>query len=89
MVLFLQKSTKLTAVHSVKYRGGSGPILLDETMCRGTETSLAQCFHKRFYSHDCDHSEDVGIICNIKVWETGKWSKLLLVFSFLTKQFMK
>ncbi|XP_025103064.1 deleted in malignant brain tumors 1 protein-like isoform X2 [Pomacea canaliculata] len=64
--------TKLTAVPSIKYRGGSGPILLDGVSCRGTETSLAQCDHKVFYHHDCDHSEDVGIICNIKVWETAQ-----------------
>lgn len=48
------------------YGEGSGTILLDKVNCEGTETSLADCGHQGFYKHNCDHSKDVGVICNIR-----------------------
>ncbi|XP_025100074.1 deleted in malignant brain tumors 1 protein-like [Pomacea canaliculata] len=53
------------AVTSVIYGVGQGRILLDDVNCRGTETSLDQCAHRGFYVHNCAHSEDIGIVCNI------------------------
>lgn len=47
---------------TVKWNG-KGHILLSEVRCSGAETSLAQCLHRGYYSHDCDHSQDVGVIC--------------------------
>ncbi|XP_025103108.1 deleted in malignant brain tumors 1 protein-like [Pomacea canaliculata] len=52
------------AVATSVYGAGTGRILLDDVTCQGTERSLAQCSHKTFYSHDCSHNEDVGVICN-------------------------
>ena len=43
---------------------GTGPILLDEVQCSGNETSISQCYHQDIGSHDCEHTFDVGIICN-------------------------
>ena len=37
------------------------PILLDDMACNGSETSLTECAGVRI--HDCDHSEDAGVIC--------------------------
>ncbi|XP_019863715.1 PREDICTED: neurotrypsin-like [Amphimedon queenslandica] len=52
------------------YRGeayfgqGTGSIVLDDVSCVGNETSLyQQCSHGSPLSHNCTHSEDVGVVC--------------------------
>lgn len=42
---------------------GTGPIVMDNVRCIGTETNIAQCSHKEWAVHDCNHREDVGIMC--------------------------
>lgn len=42
---------------------GTGRIMLDNVRCVGTEENLAQCSHKEWTVHDCNHREDVGIMC--------------------------
>ncbi|XP_025102868.1 deleted in malignant brain tumors 1 protein-like [Pomacea canaliculata] len=51
-------------VGSVVYGPGQGTILLDDVICQGTETSLDQCSHLPFYQHNCQHVEDIGVICS-------------------------
>jgi hypothetical protein len=52
----------------VSYKGsayfgqGSGNILMDEVACTGSEANIGQCPH--LSSHNCAHSEDVGVICS-------------------------
>jgi len=46
-----------------RYGAGSGTIWLDNVQCRGTETSIADCRHRSWGSHDCGHSEDVSVSC--------------------------
>ncbi|XP_025102812.1 deleted in malignant brain tumors 1 protein-like [Pomacea canaliculata] len=58
-------SPEVLAVQSPVFGAGSGNISLDDLACRGTETSLAQCGHSGYYSHNCGHSEDVGVVCNV------------------------
>jgi hypothetical protein len=43
---------------------GSGPILLDDVQCTGTENLLLDCVHREpVGSHNCSHFEDAGVRC--------------------------
>ena len=44
---------------------GTGPILLDDVMCDGTEASLMDCVSEQ--TNDCTHLEDAGVRCNGKL----------------------
>ena len=37
------------------------PIQFDEVECTGAEGSLGECMF--ITDHDCDHSEEAGVIC--------------------------
>ena len=49
--------------NNVKSGNSSQPIYLDDVSCIGTETSLLDCYHNGIGQHNCDHSEDTGVIC--------------------------
>ncbi|XP_025113549.1 deleted in malignant brain tumors 1 protein-like [Pomacea canaliculata] len=55
------------AVGRSMYGSGTGKIILDDLKCLGSETSLGQCGNKGLFNSDCDHREDVGVICNSQV----------------------
>ena len=42
---------------------GTGPILLDDIQCIGSEEMLVNCSSSRFGEHNCGHSEDAGVRC--------------------------
>ena len=42
---------------------GSRPILLDNVVCQGDESSLLECQSNPIGNHNCDHSEDAGVRC--------------------------
>jgi len=46
-----------------RFGQGTGEILLDDVNCRGHETLLSECRHRSWGEHDCDHSEDVSVMC--------------------------
>uniref|UniRef100_A0A9L0R9Z6 Scavenger receptor cysteine-rich domain-containing protein DMBT1 n=1 Tax=Equus caballus TaxID=9796 RepID=A0A9L0R9Z6_HORSE len=43
---------------------GFGKILLDNVHCSGEESRLALCAHDTWFTHNCGHEEDAGVICS-------------------------
>ncbi len=41
----------------------SVPIHLDNLVCSGDERGIVDCAHNGIGLHNCDHTEDTGIIC--------------------------
>jgi len=61
--MILLEFTISDAIADVFFSPGNGPIFLDDVACRGNETNLADCPHGGVGIHNCDHSEDAGVIC--------------------------
>ena len=55
------------ALASTTFAQGGGPIFLDNVVCTGNETNLAECQHLGIGNHNCFHSDDAGVICPGKV----------------------
>ena len=46
------------------YGQGSGSIWLDDLRCTGNEQRLFDCRARPIGSHNCGHSDDVGVVCS-------------------------
>ena len=51
------------AVSFAAYGQGTGPILLDDVACTGTETRLIECRASPITVHNCVHFEDASVRC--------------------------
>ncbi|XP_059904338.1 deleted in malignant brain tumors 1 protein isoform X2 [Gadus macrocephalus] len=61
----------LSAESRARFGQGQGPILLDDINCSGNESNLTQCGHSGLGSHNCDHHEDAGVVCEGEATENS------------------
>ena len=62
---YLHKCTGAVAYRYAYFGRGSGPILMDDVSCIGSERALINCSYDRS-TVDCSHYEDAGVRCQCK-----------------------
>ncbi|XP_050799257.1 scavenger receptor cysteine-rich type 1 protein M130-like isoform X6 [Gopherus flavomarginatus] len=54
----------ISAHDKAHFGAGSGPILLDEVACDGTESALWHCRNEGWGQSNCNHGQDAGVTCS-------------------------
>uniref|UniRef100_A0A8C6FWW6 SRCR domain-containing protein n=1 Tax=Moschus moschiferus TaxID=68415 RepID=A0A8C6FWW6_MOSMO len=52
------------ALRSAHFGAGTGPIWLESMNCAGKESHVWKCPSQGWGQHNCNHREDVGVICS-------------------------
>ena len=53
-----------TGQRAAAYGQGTGPILLDNVRCSGSELNLLECPQNPIGQHNCGHFDDAGVTCS-------------------------
>ena len=67
LVVCRQLGYRYTSLSTLKFGPGNGTIWLDNVYCTGNESSILECDHGGLLQHDCDNSEDIGVVCTSKL----------------------
>ena len=60
----LSQITGVTSYSNAHFGQGSGPILLKNVGCTGSESNLINCTHDPIGEFgDCTHADDAGVVC--------------------------
>ena len=59
-------STGVIARNNAYYGMGSGPILLSNLYCTGSEETLLDCNRNMYGALSCTHRQDAGVVCEGK-----------------------
>ena len=63
----------MSALPGASFSPRAGSTLLDNVNCMGSESSLGQCPHSGWFTHNCRHHEDAGVICSSEYrWLLGQ-----------------
>ena len=77
--------TALTAKSKAFFGEGLSQIWLEMLKCNGNERSLDTCEHKLYGVHNCNHAEDVGVICSSKLHDLlSEWIMLFLTSIYVS-----
>ena len=57
----------VSALGGAYFGESSGPIWYDNVDCVGNETNITQCSHSGIGVHNCNHSQDAGVVCRGKL----------------------
>lgn len=69
----------ISAPKEAHFGKGHGTIWLKGAECKGTETTLKDCQLEPWGMHNCDHTEDAGVVCSGKAMGAIPWPwKLVL-----------
>ena len=59
-----------TAIYRARYGAGTGPIVMDDIGCTGSEERLMDCPFS--LNHNCGHNKDASVRCTLSTY--GKHS---------------
>uniref|UniRef100_A0A3B4E748 SRCR domain-containing protein n=1 Tax=Pygocentrus nattereri TaxID=42514 RepID=A0A3B4E748_PYGNA len=70
----------VTALGRAHFGPGSEPIWLDDVNCNGSESTLKNCTLTDWGEHNCDNTEDAGVICSGNHYRLIHFYSHMLIF---------